>query len=87
MTYVYFFRLNFVLISSTVYPILNITMNVSNNINRTPTAAIRGIHIGEVTHHQDQLIFPVSFRTKNITNNTPGNPIPFDVFFFILLIF
>ena len=83
----YFFNLNFVLRSSTVYPILNITMNIINNVNRTPTTAIRGIQIGEVTHHQDQLIFPVSFRTKNTTNKTPGSPIPFDVFFFILLIF
>jgi hypothetical protein len=33
-----------------------------------------GIQRGEVTH--DQSIFPVSLRTKNITNNNPDNPIP-----------
>lgn len=35
-----------------------------------------GIQRGEVTHHQDQSIFPVSLRTKNIMNNNPDNPIP-----------
>jgi hypothetical protein len=35
-----------------------------------------GIQRGEVTHHQDQSMFPVSLRTKNITNNNPDNPIP-----------
>ena len=35
-----------------------------------------GIQRGEVTHHQDQSMFPVSLRTKNTTNNTPVNPIP-----------
>jgi len=27
-----------------------------------------GIHKGEVTHHQDQLINPVSFNTRKIKN-------------------
>ena len=40
-----------------------------------PKRAI-GIQRGEVTHHQDQSMFPVNLRTKNTTNNTPVNPIP-----------
>ncbi len=40
-----------------------------------PKRAI-GIQRGEVTHHQDQSMFPVNLRTKNTTNNTPVIPIP-----------
>ena len=36
----------------------------------------KGIHNGEVTHHQDQVIVPINLRTKKTINNTPPNPIP-----------
>jgi len=41
-----------------------------------------GIQMGDVTHHQLQLIVLVSFKTKNIKNSTVPSPIPFDVFLF-----
>ena len=50
-----------------------------------PKRAI-GIHSGEVTHHQDQSMFPVNLRTKNTTNNTPVNPIPDEDDFFDAII-
>jgi len=37
---------------------------------------IADIQIGDVTHHQDQSICPVSFSTKKIKNNTDGKPNP-----------
>jgi len=55
-----------------------ITIKTTKKID---TAKAIGIHKGEVTHHQDQSIFPVSLRTKNTTNNTPVNPIPDEEFF------
>jgi len=70
--------------SSMVYPNDNIVKNTKINIITTDIATKTGIQIGEVTHHQDQSIFPVSFKTKNTKNKTPGSPIPFDVLFFIL---
>lgn len=59
--------------------ISNITTN--NIIKKTEAIKASGIQRGEVTHHQDQSIFPVSLRTKNITNNKPDRPIPDDEFF------
>ena len=55
------------------------------NIN--PTIAkpnMNGIQRGEVTHHQDQSIFPVNLRTKNTMKRTADKlkPVPellFDV--------
>lgn len=47
-------------------------------------------HNGAVTHHQDQLIYPVSFSVMKIKNITPSKPIPpdeFELFFDILLKF
>lgn len=38
--------------------------------NRAP------IHNGDVTHHQDQSMFPVNFRTKNIRNKIMFKLIP-----------
>jgi hypothetical protein len=74
----------FDLISSTEAPNIKAIM-ITKNTNPTRAKPIaNGIQRGEVTHHQDQSIFPVSFNTKNTTNKTPGSPIPFDVFFFIL---
>ena len=70
-----------------VYPNDNITRNTKTNIITTDIANSADIQIGEVTHHQDQSMFPVSFNTKNTMNNTPGSPIPFDVLFFILYFF
>jgi len=51
-----------------------ITTNIS--ITKNEKARANGIQRGEVTHHQDQSMFPVNLRTKNTTNNTPVNPIP-----------
>ena len=39
-------------------------------IMKIPTARATGIQRGEVTHHQDQSIFPVSLRTKNTIKRT-----------------
>jgi hypothetical protein len=37
-------------------------------IQKIPKDKTKGIHRGEVTHHQDHLIVLVSFKTKRITN-------------------
>jgi hypothetical protein len=34
------------------------------------------IHRGDSTHHQDQLMYPVSLRPINNTVSKPGNPMP-----------
>jgi len=34
------------------------------------------IHSGDSTHHQDQLMCPVSLRPINNTVSKPGNPMP-----------
>jgi hypothetical protein len=36
----------------------------------------KGIHNGDSTHHHDQSIFPVNFRTINKIARTPQIPIP-----------
>ena len=85
------YLLNFSDISSLVLPlsasIIPQIRNIKNEIKNTPNKIPAGIQNGDVTHHQDQSIFPVSFNTKNTMNNTPGSPIPFDVLFFILCFF
>ena len=43
------------------------------NINNPRIAPI---HSGDKTHHQDQLIYPVSFNTINTIVKSPVNPIP-----------
>ena len=35
-----------------------------------------GIHSGERTHHQDQVIVPISFRMIKTMARRPTNPIP-----------
>ena len=42
----------------------------------TNKARIAEIHTGEITHHQDQLIIPVSFSTIKATVKRPVKPIP-----------
>ena len=37
-----------------------------------------GIHNGLVTHHHDQVIVFVNFKTKKIKNNTIPRPTPFE---------
>jgi len=37
------------------------------------------IHKGDSTHHQDQLMYPVSLRPINNTVSKPGNPMPPEV--------
>ena len=65
-------------ISSTENPNIRAIMTIKN-IN--PTIAkpnMNGIHRGEVTHHQDQSIFPVNLRTKNTMKRTADKlkPVP-----------
>jgi len=43
---------------------------------RITMASKRLIHIGDSTHHQDQLMCPVSLRPINNTVSKPGNPMP-----------
>lgn len=40
---------------------------------------------GAVTHHHDQSMYPVNFKTRNIINKAPKNPMPVedDLFFLI----
>jgi hypothetical protein len=45
-------------------------------ITPIPIAIPKGSQRGEVTHHQDQSIFPVSLRTRNTINKTPVKEIP-----------
>ena len=56
-------------------------------IMKIPTARATGIQRGEVTHHQDQSIFPVSFNTKNTTNRTAVKLSPLPVFDFFDIIY
>ena len=65
-------------ISSTENPNIRAIMTIKN-IN--PTIAkpnMNGIQRGEVTHHQDQSIFPVNLRTKNTMKRTADKlkPVP-----------
>ena len=45
-----------------------------------------GIHNGENTHHQDQVITPINFSTKKMRKRTVQIPIPVSVFFFIVIV-
>lgn len=58
--------------------ILAIIKIIPNNAIPSPI----DIHKGAVTHHQDQLIIPSNFNTKNTTNNTSGNVITMPLFIF-----
>ena len=51
------------------------------------TQSAAGIQSGEVTHHQDQLINPVNFSTRNTINVTPQIDMPDLLLLFILAIF
>jgi hypothetical protein len=55
-----------------------ITIRTTKKID---TAKAIGIHKGEVTHHQDQSIFPVNLRIKNTMKRTPAKLKPEDEFF------
>ena len=67
----------------------NIIAQVKKNKNADKNKTINienGIQIGEVTHHQDQLIVLVSFNTRKMRNNTVPTPTPpvvvsFDILF------
>jgi len=45
-----------------------------------------GIHKGAVTHHHDQLMFPVNLRTRNIRKRTVPSPNPPFAFDSLLII-
>lgn len=59
--------------------IIKIIKNKDNTIDN-------GIQRGAVTHHQDQSIFPVSFRTKKTINNTDVKLRPLDLELLILIL-
>lgn len=59
--------------------------NTNTAMHATPKTRATGIQRGEVTHHQDQLIVPVSFRTRKIKNNTIPKLIPVDFVSFSML--
>ena len=46
----------------------------------TKAIPTKGIQRGEVTHHQDQSIDPVSLRTIKIRNSTTLRLLPVDLF-------
>jgi hypothetical protein len=46
---------------------------IASAIIRITNAIIKVAHIGAVTHHHDQSITWVSFKTMKTTNNNPGN--------------
>jgi hypothetical protein len=54
-------------------------------IKRVDSTIAKGIHKGEVTHHQDQLIFPVSLRTRKTIKRPDVNEIPELVVLFSIL--
>lgn len=64
---------------------LRTTKATMNIINRAIRNIATLIQIGDSTHHHDQLITPVNFRTTNTTVNT--SEIPIDTEFSVLLIF
>jgi hypothetical protein len=72
--FLYFSMLSLIAVGENPKIINNIT--TKKTIVRIESANPIGIQRGEVTHHQDQSMFPVSLRTKNTMNNTPVNPMP-----------
>ena len=53
------------------------TYFISGSIRRIVTIApANGIHNGANTHHQDQLITPISFKTINTIVNKPSSVTP-----------
>lgn len=60
-------------------------MNINANIIIINIIAIP-IQIGDKTHHHDQLMYLVNFRTMKTKVNNPGNPIPeLELFDFVLI--
>ena len=54
-----------------------ITKTITIPINAKKIAG--RIQIGQVTHHHDHAIIPVSFNATNNTKNNPGSPTPVPV--------
>ena len=81
------YLLNFSDISSPDLPritsIIPHIRNIVNAIKNTPNKIPTGIHIGDVTHHQDQSILSVNFNVRNIKNKIAGNPSPLSTFFIL----
>jgi hypothetical protein len=46
------------------------------NKSRIPIPTLKGIHNGDVTHHQDHEMVFVNFNTRKTTNKSMGNDIP-----------
>ena len=64
--------------SSPENPRANAIMINDAAINIIAIASNTGIQRGDVTHHHDQSILPVSLRVRNIRNNTIVVLIPED---------
>lgn len=62
--------------SSTEAPNVSATTIISSAIKTIPINKANGIQSGERTHHQDQSILLVSFKTKNTTKSIVGIPKP-----------
>ncbi len=73
--------------SSGLNPKISNKIITNSIITKKERAKATGIQRGEVTHHQDQSIFPVSLRTKNTTNRTADKLRPLPVFFFVDIIY
>ena len=79
--------------SSTETPSIKAITIIRNTIPTTAKPKASVIQRGEVTHHQDQSIFPVNLRTKNTMKRTADKlkPVPellFDaIFYFNILVY
>ena len=82
--FLYFSNLSLIEFGENPNSISKITTN-KIIVNSDKISAI-GIQSGEVTHHQDQSIFPVSLRTKKTIKRTPAKLKPDDEFFDAMII-
>lgn len=75
-------------------PNIRAITTIRNIIPTTAKPKAIGIQRGEVIHHQDQSMFPVSLRTKNTMKRTADKlkPVPellfdVDIFYFKILVY
>ena len=64
--------------SSTETPNIKAITTPKNTTPKIANTNANGIQRGEVTHHQDQSMFPVNLRTKNTMKRTADKlkPVP-----------
>ena len=67
--------------SSGLNPKMSSKITTKRIIKKKLRKSATGIQRGEVTHHQDQSIFPVNLRIKNTMKRTPAKLKPEDEFF------